>query len=731
MFSLTGSCDYISFPLFSDFYKLPSELRIFAAFLRAMGVRDSFQTVDYVDVLNSMATVYGSSSSGVKAAPAASSSSSAAAAGSKVVAAPSSSSAAKPLSARDLDTAITIVQFLSDHASEIQSTIFVPTEQCTLALAPSLVFQDAQWLETKRRADVTSKKQQQQLFVHPKLSNAVAEKVGVKSWRATLLSSMAESIGLSDAGSSAAASLGSVAFGQKESLVQRLKNILALYPEGVGVLYELLQNADDAKAEEMTLMFNADSYGTSSLLSQKMEAWQGPALYCWNSAQFSEQDYNNLATIGQGSKLDKLAATGRFGLGFNAVFHFTDLPSIVSGSYIAYFDPHATNLPNVSHREPGLRIPLSPRLLESFPDQFSPYLFFGCELHSEYKSTLFRFPLRTDSTARASGIKREVTSRKDMLGLLESFRAVVVEAMLFLRHIKKIQVMVHENGNTRVLFGAELKDPNQRSKGVWAQIPAFAGGKAAAVAASSSSSSSNASNTNAAAVAAALAASQLSKSSFYKRLESCQESDLQRGFQVANIQLSKFEYTESKPEDPPTSSDDPNALPPPPAGPLFTLRSSSVTTETFLLSEQLGWGASRMMACEGAKRGLKMINFGGVSAHILHNGHPVSMASSAALGGKAFCFLPLPVTTGLPINLNAFFELSANRRDIWWGSEPFEATGTKPCCWTWSHLRTHGCSWALQDCSARHHCSSINSSPRKDCPAVSATPVRPQKHGRC
>ena len=37
--------------------------------------------------------------------------------------------------------------------------------------------------------------------------------------------------------------------------------------------------------------------------------------------------------------------------------------------------------------------------------------------------------------------------------------------------------------------------------------------------------------------------------------------------------------------------------------------------------------------------------------------------------GSAFCFLPLPVRTGLPCHVNAFFELSTNRRDIWYGAD--------------------------------------------------------------
>jgi hypothetical protein len=43
----------------------------------------------------------------------------------------------------------------------------------------------------------------------------------------------------------------------------------------------------------------------------------------YNNAEFTARDFENLSRIGQASKLDKLATTGRFGLGFNAVYHFT------------------------------------------------------------------------------------------------------------------------------------------------------------------------------------------------------------------------------------------------------------------------------------------------------------------------------------------------------------------------------------------------------------------------
>ena len=46
-----------------------------------------------------------------------------------------------------------------------------------------------------------------------------------------------------------------------------------------------------------------------------------------------------------------------------------------------------------------------------------------------------------------------------------------------------------------------------------------------------------------------------------------------------------------------------------------------------------------------------------------------SSSSSSSPSGLAFCFLPLPAHTGLPVHINGFFELSSNRRDVWHGAD--------------------------------------------------------------
>lgn len=45
-----------------------------------------------------------------------------------------------------------------------------------------------------------------------------------------------------------------------------------------------------------------------------------------------------------------MLSTGRFGLGVNSMYHFTDLPSFISGDYLVLFDPHVQYLPYASAR---------------------------------------------------------------------------------------------------------------------------------------------------------------------------------------------------------------------------------------------------------------------------------------------------------------------------------------------------------------------------------------------
>jgi sacsin len=78
------------------------------------------------------------------------------------------------------------------------------------------------------------------------------------------------------------------------------------------------------------------------------------------------------------------------------------------------------------------------------------------------------------------------------------------------------------------------------------------------------------------------------------------------------------------------------------------------------------------MASHPDTRKFALIPWGGVASLVLRDDKPAAChpsSEASALVGQAFCFLPLPVTTGLPVHVNGFFELSSNRRDIWWGTD--------------------------------------------------------------
>lgn len=105
---------------------------------------------------------------------------------------------------------------------------------------------------------------------------------------------------------------------RRNGFEEGLRTLLAdLYPDNAHFIYELLQNAEDAAAREVTFDLRPDGLRVEH---------DGARL-------FDLRDIDSITGIGQSTKADDATSIGKFGVGFKAVFAYTQSPVIHSGEH--------------------------------------------------------------------------------------------------------------------------------------------------------------------------------------------------------------------------------------------------------------------------------------------------------------------------------------------------------------------------------------------------------------
>ena len=108
-----------------------------------------------------------------------------------------------------------------------------------------------------------------------------------------------------------------------------------LYPDTAHFIYELLQNAEDTRASEASFVLSEDAL-----------------VFEHNGRPFNEDDVRGITDIGVGTKAEDDDTIGRFGIGFKAVFPYTETPRIWSPTYA--FEISEMVLPSELPRDPTL-----------------------------------------------------------------------------------------------------------------------------------------------------------------------------------------------------------------------------------------------------------------------------------------------------------------------------------------------------------------------------------------
>ena len=209
-------------------YQLPQDLLAYRNLLAAVDIKATFTSRDYIEVLRTLAVETGAAQDAKEDLH------------------------IKPLTDAQLELAVALVTVISSEPAGIDNlAVYLPDSSGRLALSTEMVFDDVAWLSGPEYSHIRIGCR----LVHVNISAHVAEKLGAKSLRLTMVSS-SQDAALFTAGSDVRYE----AFGQTESITNRLRTILDLYPDGSPVFSELIQNADDAGATVVRFLLDENTY---------------------------------------------------------------------------------------------------------------------------------------------------------------------------------------------------------------------------------------------------------------------------------------------------------------------------------------------------------------------------------------------------------------------------------------------------------------------------------------
>ena len=140
---------------------------------------------------------------------------------------------------------------------------------------------------------------------------------------------------------------------KKPAYIGIWKSIVDKYPESAHFIYELLQNADDAKATEVSIIID-DNY-----LIFKHNGTEGFTITREPEDEEEIVNYghiNSITAVGASTKANDNGTNkiGKFGVGFKSVFHITDRPEIYDDKFRFAIEDYIVPTPlDNDHEERG------------------------------------------------------------------------------------------------------------------------------------------------------------------------------------------------------------------------------------------------------------------------------------------------------------------------------------------------------------------------------------------
>ncbi|KAK3281745.1 hypothetical protein CYMTET_10479 [Cymbomonas tetramitiformis] len=238
-----------------------------------------------------------------------------------------------------------------------------------------------------------------------------------------------------------------------EDLADRLRELLREC-EAEDLFPEFFQNCDDHGAQVVRFALDCRHYSHTAVPGRHGAAVQGPALLIGSTRALDAADLLRIQRIGRSAKRTEFGSGGRFGVGLNSMYHYSDCPQLLANDGLHFFDPLRKFFARRGADEPPGRAFAVTALGAHFPHAMLPFAAFIEDLRGDLRSgerepkfpTVFRLPLR----AETSPLGDAMTVPK-ALAALERFARGADHLLVFSRAVCKVELAVCKEDGSRSL----------------------------------------------------------------------------------------------------------------------------------------------------------------------------------------------------------------------------------------------------------------------------------------
>lgn len=234
------------------------------------------------------------------------------------------------------------------------------------------------------------------------------------------------------------------------------ESVINKYPESAHFIYELLQNADDAQAENAYFILRKDGL---------VFAHNGRRHFNITDPNRDDEqigDINSIVNIGRNEK-DGIATIGKFGVGFKSVFQYTDCPEIYDDTFKFKITDHI--VPTLLNHDFHSRKEGETLFYIPFKDKDKDYGYIKNRLNGLKSPILFLYNLREVKWKEESDISFQVYS-KDVREIIKDEKKGVECFQVTERtgskqqdiYMFKRNILVSENNVQPIYIGFYLKE---------------------------------------------------------------------------------------------------------------------------------------------------------------------------------------------------------------------------------------------------------------------------------